>query len=105
MENKIITQERDILELLKPIADTFKVAVTELWGIFINQYIVKGIAELFTGVICLTISIFLYKHLPEYYKLFGIAPFMIFMGFAYDSIQLIGNPKYWALEDIMRRLK
>lgn len=95
-----VTKE-NVMKQLQPLADALKVAVTELWTIFVRQSVVKGISSLFTALI-LTIGAWALKDSIHFYALI---PLTIAIVLIYDAIALIGNPKYQALEDITRKTK
>lgn len=93
-------ESKEIIKLLNPIAETFGVAVKELWKIFVRKYVVKGLSELFTALIFITATLFLY-HLNQWTSLILIVPIVLI----YDAINLLGNPSYWALEEIINKVK
>lgn len=98
---KIETIEKDIAGLLQPLADGLKVAVGELWGIFVRQFVVKGISELFTAVVLCTGAYYLQPHI-EY---LALIPVVLAVVLVYDAINLLGNPKYYALNDITKKVQ
>lgn len=83
------------------IAKGIGVAAGELWGIFVRQYFVRGITEAFTGAVLSVASYFLYPFIG----LWILAPLLVALGFFYGAILLIGNPKYYALADITKRIQ
>jgi len=87
--------------VISGIAKTLGVAVGELWGIFVRQYLVRGVTEAFTGIVLCVASYFL----VDYIKLWILVPLGVAMVFFYGAILLIGNPKYYAIEDITGRIK
>lgn len=95
-----VTKE-NVMRQLQPLADALKVAVTELWSIFVRQSIVKGISALFTALI-LTAGAWALKDSIHYWALI---PLVIAIALVYDAIAQLGNPKYYALEDITKRTK
>lgn len=99
-KNKLGADEK-VLKALEPLAKGLKVAVSELWGIFVRQYVVKGISELFTAVL-LGIGAYMLKDSIHYWAL---APLVIDIYLIYDVINLLGNPQYFALEDISKKVR
>lgn len=96
-----VTIPASIQKAITGIAKGIGVAATELWVIFIRQYIVRGISEGFTAVV-LYIASFLLKDSIGFYALIPLA---IGMGFTYGAIAYLGNPKYYALADITKRVQ
>lgn len=101
MANKDKAIPDTINEAISAIAKGIGVAATELWSIFVRQYFVRGITEAFTGVVLCVASYFL---APEI-GLWVLAPLAVALGFFYGAILLLGNPKYYALEDITKRIQ
>ena len=95
----------DVTKLLQPIADTFKVAVTELWKIFVRHYVVRGVSELFTALILIVIAGAVWDGFTTNEKYWAIAPLLVGVVFIYDAIQLVGNPQYYALDEIIKKVK
>lgn len=89
----------------KKIIDTLSkglgVAAGELWGIFIRQYVVKGISELFTAVVLFVAAFVLF----QFISWFALIPVAIGIGLVYGAINYLGNPKYYALNDIVKKIK
>lgn len=90
-----------IQKAITGIAKGIGVAATELWVIFIRQYIVRGISEGFTALV-LYVAAFLLKDSIGFYALI---PFAVGMAFTYGAIAYLGNPKYYALADITKRIQ
>lgn len=90
-----------VSEAIGAIAKALGVAAVELWSIFVRQYLVKGITEAFTGVVLCIAAWFLFP----YISLWALVPLALALVFFYGAIQLIGNPKYYALDDIMGRVE
>lgn len=88
-------------QVIESLAKGLGVAVTELWSIFVRQYIVRGINELFTAIIMFTIAFFMWGYL----RFWALIPVAIGIGFIYGAIAYLGNPKYYALEDITKKIK
>lgn len=86
---------------VEAIAKAMGVAAAELWAIFVRQYIVRGITEVFTALVLIGVGVFLAYH-AGYYSLiaFGLA-----LPFCYGAIMLLGNPKYYAINDITNKIK
>lgn len=99
--NKDITSQSKAVKALQPLADALKVAVGELWGIFVRQYVVKGLSEAFTAIIFYTSAYFLAPHVTY----FALIPLLVGIYFTYDAINLLGNPKYYALKDIENQVQ
>lgn len=100
-KNKESLDAETVVKSLEPIAKGLKVAVGELWSIFVRQYVVKGISEAFTALIILGAALGL-KDAIHYYALIPVA---IAIYLIYDVINLLGNPKYFALEDIAKKVQ
>lgn len=86
---------------VEALAKGLGVAAIELWSIFVRQYVVKGVTELFTALVLIGSGVFLATKV-DYYSLiaFGLA-----LPFCYGAILLLGNPKYYAINDITRKIK
>lgn len=85
---------------IEALAKGLGVAAVELWSIFVRQYVVKGLTELFTGLLLVGVGILL-ATLVGYWSLiaFGLA-----VPFFYATILLLGNPKYYAINDITKKI-
>lgn len=99
-EKKLSIPE-SVREGLEAIAKGIGIAVTELWIIFVRQYVVRGLTEVFTGVVLCVAAYFLFPVIG----LWVLVPLALAMVFFYGSIQLLGNPRYFALEDIANRIQ
>lgn len=86
---------------INAIAKGIGVAATELWTIFVRQYVVRGLSELFTAVIFYGLTAFL----AQYIGFYALIPFVIGVAFTYGAIAYLGNPKYYALADITKRIQ
>lgn len=86
---------------VEALAKGLGVAAIELWSIFVRQYIVKGLTQLFTGLVIVGIGILL-TSVIGYWSLivFGLS-----LPCFYGTIMLLGNPKYWAISDITKKIK
>lgn len=100
-DKKALIDTDSVTKALEPLAKGLKVAVSELWGIFVRQYVVKGLSEGFTAILLLVTAHFL-KNSIHYWALIPVA---IAIYLIYDVINLLGNPKYYALEDISNRVR
>jgi hypothetical protein len=85
---------------LEALAKGLGVAAIELWSIFVRQYIVKGVTELFTALVLVGSGIFL-ANLVGYWS---IVAFAASLPFFYGTILLLGNPKYYAITDITTKI-
>lgn len=92
---------KDVTKALDKIAKGAGLAVKELWTIFVRQYLVKGIGEAFTAIVLIVAAFFLWPVIG----LFILIPLAAALGLCYGAIMLIGNPRYYALEDVTSRLK
>lgn len=90
-----------IKEGVEAISKGLGVAAVELWSIFVRQYIVKGATELFTAI---SLSVFAFV-LHNTIKWWALIPTAIAHLFFYGAIKLLGNPKYYAIQDITRKIK
>lgn len=86
---------------LEALAKGLGVAAIELWSIFVRQYVVKGVTELFTAAVFIGSGIFL-SSLVGYWS---IVAFAAALPFCYGAIQLLLNPKYYAITDITTKIK
>ena len=88
-------------EVVDQLAKGLGVAATELWSIFVRQYVVRGANELFTAIVMFVAAYFL----KDYIGFYALIPTAIGIGFVYGAISYLGNPKYYALNDIVRKIK
>jgi hypothetical protein len=86
---------------VEAIAKAMGVAAVELWSIFVRQYIVKGITEVFTALVLIGVGVFLAK-VAGYW---AFVPLALALPFCYGAIMLLGNPKYYAINDITKKIK
>lgn len=91
----------NISKAIEAIAKGIGIAAVELWSIFVRQWFVKGMALGFTGLVLVATSAFLY----QFIGLWGLIPVIPAITLFYSTIMLMGNPKYYALNDITERLK
>ena len=85
---------------VEAIAKGLGVAAVELWSIFVRQYVVKGLTELFTALVLIGGGVFL-AYQAGYWALI---PFAFALPFCYGTIMLLGNPKYYAIQDITDKI-
>lgn len=86
---------------VEAIAKAMGVAAVELWSIFVRQYIVKGITEVFTALVLIGAGVFMAFQVGYW----ALIPFALALPFCYGSIMLLGNPKYYAINDITKKIK
>lgn len=98
MESEIPSSIREGIEAL---AKGLGVAAIELWSIFVRQYIVKGFTEVFTALVLIGAGIFL-AFVAGYW---AIIPLALALPFCYGAIMSLGNPKYYAIQDITYKIK
>lgn len=90
-----------IKEGVEAIAKGLGVAAVELWSIFVRQYYVKGAVEFITFV---SLSIFAWA-LHNAIGWWALIPAAVAHFFLYGAVMLLGNPKYYAIKDITRKIK
>lgn len=88
-------------KVIDALAKGLGVAAAELWTIFVRQSVVKGLNELFTALILFVFAFFL----KDYISFWALIPTAIGIAFVYGAINYLGNPKYYALNDIVERVK
>lgn len=88
-------------KIIDSLAKGLGVAASELWGIFVRQYVVKGLNELFTALVLFTSAWFL----KDYISFWALVPVAFGIGLIYGAISYLGNPKYFALNDIVERVR
>lgn len=102
--------EKDIVDAKLPatiragveaMAKGLGVAAVELWSIFVRQYIVKGITEVFTALVLIGGGVFVAVQLGYW----AFIPLAAALPFCYGAILLLGNPKYYAIQDITKKIK
>lgn len=92
---------KSISAAIEAIAKGMGVAAAELWGIFVRQYVVKGVTEVFTALVLIGVGVFTAITL----KYWAFIPFALALPFCYGAILLLGNPKYYAIQDITKKIK
>jgi len=104
-DTKETTKESQIPQTVKAgieaIARGLGIAAVELWSIFVRQYVVKGMTEVFTALVLIGSGIAMFK----YFGAWGLVPLAIALPFCYGAIMLLGNPKYYAIDDITKKIK
>jgi len=98
---KALDIPQSILAGINAVAKGLGVAAVELWGIFVRQYFVKGLTEAFTAV---SLGIFAWA-LHGTIGWWALIPATVAHMFAYGAIMLLGNPKYYAIEDIAGKIE
>lgn len=88
-------------QVIDSLAKGLGVAATELWSIFVRQYIVRGLNELFTAIVLFVAGFILF----QFVQFWALIPVGVGIGFVYGAISYLGNPKYYALNDIVTKIK
>lgn len=88
-------------QVIDSLAKGLGVAATELWSIFVRQYVVRGANELFTAIVLFVIAFVLW----QFVQFWALIPVAIGIGFVYGAISYLGNQKYYALNDIVNKIK
>lgn len=104
MAEKVATDgvAADAIKGLQPLAKVLQRTAEQLWKIFVMRYVAKGLSQVFLAV---TLSGFSYLLLHRNH-LIWITPFVVAsLVLAYDAIQLLVNPYYYALNDVILRLR
>ena len=91
--------DANALDSLQPIANALKVGVTEVWKMFIRRYLAKGASELLVAAAIAAVAV---MKLGNSNWIF--LPLALALLIAYDGIQLVINPSYFAVGDIIGRL-
>lgn len=86
---------------IEAVAKGLGVAAIELWAIFVRQYVVKGVTELFTALVFVGAGAFLAPKVHYW----ALIPFALALPFCYGTILALGNPKYYAIQDITKKIK
>lgn len=94
------TKTDDILKSLEPIATALKVTVEKVWGIFVRRYLAKGISQLLVAVAITAAAI---AKLGDSNWIW--LPLAIALLIAYNAVNLVINPDFFALTDIVERIK
>lgn len=95
--------EKEALGKVEPIAKLLGRTAGQIWQIFVKRYIAKGVAELFAATV---ITILTLDKLWAHHWLYWLCiPFPIVMLLAFDAIQLLINPAYFAMGDVENAIK
>lgn len=86
---------------IEALAKGLGVAAIELWSIFVRQYVVKGVTELFTALVLIGVGVFIAVQVGYW----ALIAFALALPFCYGAIMLLGNPKYYAIQDITDKIK
>lgn len=86
---------------VEAIAKAMGVAAVELWSIFVRQYVVKGITEVFTALVLIGAGV----HIAYVFGYWALIPLALALPFCYGAIMLLGNPRYYAIQDITKKIK
>src|ERR1035441_3736221 len=90
------TTEAEGKAAVEPLAKLVGKATSELWKIFVWRYIAKGLGEVFLAVYGSYVG-WIYLHQND--RLWVI-PFLCVSGILiFDAIQLLFNPRYFAMND------
>jgi len=98
----------DVMKALEPIAKGIGIAVSELWKIFTRQYFIKGVSQLFAGIVSGLGTYFLGRYLIPIgivNTVLVVAGVIWSLMFFYSAIPLLFNPQYFALNDIIEKIK
>jgi hypothetical protein len=85
---------------VEAIAKAMGVAAVELWEIFVRQYVVKGLTEVFTAFVLIGAGVFI----ATQFGYWSLIPLTAALPFCYGAIMLLGNPKYYAINDITKKI-
>lgn len=88
-------------QVIDSLAKGLGVAATELWKIYVRQYIVKGANELFTAIVFFAMAAILW----QFVQFWALIPVVVGICFVYGAISCLGNPEYYALNDIVNKVK
>lgn len=91
----------EVSEAISKLASGIGVAAGEVWLIFVRNYVVRGISELFTALVLFGAAWMLSPHIGY----FWLVPVGIGIVLVYGAINYIGNPRYYALEDIVDKIQ
>lgn len=99
---KSIPSEEEALMKVEPIAKLLGKTATQLWKMFVMRYVAKGVAQIFLAVFLNWVAYIFLWHTHKYYMLIFLTGGGILV---YDAIQLLFNPYYFAMNDVLYRLK
>ena len=92
---------KNIEAALESLAKGLGVGAVELWSIFVRQYVVKGLVQVFTALVLIAVGVFI----AFQFQYWALIPFAFALTFCYPAILLLGNPKYYAIQDITKKIK
>lgn len=95
------TTEAEGISAVTPLASIVGKTAGELWKIFVMRYVAKGVAEIFSAIVISAVSL----RLLGTTTLWLFAPGFLITVLIFDAIQLLVNPRYFALGDVMERIK
>ena len=106
-KRKKTMRTEEITKLLGPLAKTFNVAVSELWKIFVRQYVVKGLSQAVSAVLLILFGWIMFSNRvgAENYLWAPAVSWVVGVGLVYQAVQYLGNPAYFALEDLIRKVR
>lgn len=85
---------------VEALAKGLGVAAVELWSIFVRQYFVKGLTQVFGALVFIGLGI----AVALQFGWLALLPFGCAIPFCLGAIMLLGNPKYYAIDDITRKI-
>lgn len=98
-----VVNESDALGAVQPLAKALSKTAGQIWQIFVKRYIAKGVAEMFSAIV---ITVLTLDKLWAHHWLYWLCiPFPIVMLLAFDAIQLLINPAYFAMGDVESAVK
>jgi hypothetical protein len=96
------TTQEEVLKQLEPLSKALSKSVAQIWRMFVMNYVAKGVGEIFIAAFLVWVAEFF---LGTHHHLYMIPFFLVAAAFAYDAIRLLINPYYFAMDDVMVRLK
>lgn len=100
---KAKTAEQEAVDKVAPVANLVGRTAKEIWKIFVLRYVAKGVAELFAASVITWLT--LDKLWAHHWIYWLCIPFPIVMLLAFDAIQLLINPAYFAMGDVENAIK
>ena len=94
--------EQEAMNKLVPFSETLGKAAGEVWKIFVRRYLAKGAAEIFVSIVTIIVAT---DKLWTHHFWYWCIPFVVVMFLAYDAIQLLIDPAYFAMGDVEDTLK
>jgi|SRR5882672_6366288 len=89
-----------VLAGLEPLSGVLKQTVSTIWGIFVRRYVAKGLSFLVAAFAVVFVSIRLLGTETPWLFLPAVPVLVLLL----DSIQLLVNPQYFAMEDVLRKV-